>query len=62
VAADTGLSRRLFLSIFGLASVFSVRFARTAVAAAAEAPTGDRLVVVRGWVLREDDLNHIGPR
>jgi len=57
-----GLSRRVFLSIFGLASVFSVRFARAAVDAGAEPPASDRLVVVRGWVLREDDLNHIGPR
>jgi len=59
---SVGLSRRVFLSIFGFAPVFSIPFARAAVKAGAEPPPNDRLVVVRGWVLREDDLNHIGPR
>jgi hypothetical protein len=42
--------------------VFSTRFARVAAAAEIAGANDDRLVVLHGWVLRADDLDHLGPR
>jgi hypothetical protein len=56
------VSRRVFLSFLGLAAVFSTRFARVAAAAEIAGANDDRLVVLHGWVLRADDLDHLGPR
>jgi hypothetical protein len=55
-------SRRVFLSLIGLLPLLAVRRGRAADANQAQAAVGDDLVVVRGWVLRRDDLDQLAPR
>lgn len=50
------LSRRVFLYLVGAVSVFGWK---TPVLRALPAPLADDLVVVNGWVLRRDDLEHL---
>lgn len=52
------LSRRVFLSLAGFGSLFRwIAPTQAAVLPALERP--DELVVVKGWVLRRDDLEHL---
>ena len=62
LAAGIAFSRRVFLSFVGFASLFATRVARSAAVEAVERPPDSSLVVVRGWVLRRDDLDQIHNR
>ena len=61
MAAGIIFSRRLFLSCLGFATLFAARLTRSAAAAEAGPGEDSRLVVVRGWVLRRDDLDRLPP-
>ena len=56
------LSRRVFLSLICLIPFFAVRLGRASGADADAPAAGEDIVVVRGWVLRRDDLDRLSPR
>jgi hypothetical protein len=56
------LSRRVFLSLIGLIPFFAVRLGRASGAGEDVPAANDDIVVVRGWVLRRDDLDRLSPR
>jgi hypothetical protein len=60
VAAGIALTRRVFLSLIAAASVLRLpAVGRAAERLPAPLAHGDELVVVRGWVLRRDDLDRM---
>jgi hypothetical protein len=61
LAEGLAFSRRVFLSLAGFAAFFAGRGAvRSALAAAAPEPESG-VTVVRGWVVRRDELHLLPP-
>ena len=55
-------SRRTLLWLLGLAPLFRVRLVEASDSGSDQPMPRDELVVVRGWVLRRDDLRRLAAR